>query len=260
MVAVGTRTRSWRSRADAEFQNRTIRELKRRFGGTFRSDRGANRYFPLHGPDRREAEAGAFRAFSIFGDNYASAGLYIQNMPIGDSKHRELPEVLRFVFPVVNASNMIVPFFVAITEEYFRSTYVALLRYSPKRDDVLRNIRLTAAEAAQIRDDGELLEEVVARTKMSFQNLERVQSQFKALNSRYDVAGWLRQPYRSRQETPYDTLSRLVSHRHALVHRAVILSAYDNVDADRDLKSIRAGVNRIYTNLVGLHGWSAEAA
>jgi len=257
-INVYTRTRVWRSKADTDIHNNTLRQLNKRFGGAFHSDMGAGRYFIYTGPDRRDAEAGAYRAFSIFEDNYSSAGLFVQNIPGKESNYRELPPALRFVYPPVNAANMVVPFLVAIVEEYLRSTFVALLRYSPARENLLKTVKITAAEAVRIRDTNALIEEEAAR-KLSFQDLVQVQHHFKALNAKYDIGGWLRHPYRRRKESLYATIERMIQQRHSLVHRARLYGNYGHVEAEKDLRIVGVAVTRIYQKLASLHGWAQEA-
>jgi len=258
-VNVHTRTRVWRSKADTDTHNDTLRQLNKRFGGAFHSDVGAGRYFIYDGPDRRDAEAGAYRAFSIFEDNHSSAGLFVQNIPAKDSSYRAMPLELRFAYPPVNAANMVVPFFVAIVEEYLRSTFVALLRYSRAREAILKNVKMTFAEAVHIRDTNALIEEEAAR-KISFQDLAQVQRHFKALNDKYDIGGWLRFPYRGRKESLHATLERLIQQRHSFVHRARLSGNYGHIEAERDLNSIRVAVTRIYEKLISLNGWAREDA
>ena len=259
-IRVHTRTQLWRSKTDSDFQNFTIRQLKKRFGGTFQTDAGTNRYFRYDGPDRRDAEAGVYRSYFTFQNNHATAGVYLQNMSReGSFNYKEMPLAVRHAHASVNLGNMLVPFLVAMIEEFFRSSYVAILRYSPRREQILKDVRLSVAEIASYEGSGLTLDDVAAR-RMSFQSVSKVSEQFKNLDKRFDVAGWLRAPYRRRRESLHASIERLVEQRHALAHRAEMNPLYDYTAAKRDHETLGAAAQRVYKHLVRLNSWAAEEA
>ena len=164
------------------------------------------------------------------------------------------------VFPEVEprtiARNLSVPFLVAIMEEYFRATFVALATYNENRNKVFSGIRLTAAELVPFNSTVSMVEAIAQR--LSFQDLKKVHSHFRALDDKVDILGWLRKPYRRRKETPFDALTRLIEHRHALVHRAEVESRYGKEEAWRDIDIMLRGVHRIYLNLSKQYSWSID--
>jgi hypothetical protein len=65
-VIVYTRTNIWRSRADTDLHNHTVRQLQKRFGGYFESDSGKNKYLTNYNPYIEKDEAGCHQAYSRF--------------------------------------------------------------------------------------------------------------------------------------------------------------------------------------------------
>lgn len=52
--------------------------------------------------------------------------------------------------PRLLSNNLLVPFIIAVWEEYYRATFTALLRYADKREVVLKKARLSLAQLEQI--------------------------------------------------------------------------------------------------------------
>ncbi len=163
-LVVHIRTTIWRSKYDSDFHNFTIKQLKKRFGGEFESDYGKGRYLKYDGVVREKAESGCYLAFSKFEDNLKRAKMFIDFRPFSkkDFEPKEI-ELININDPVIVSNNMVVPFLVAIIEDYFRSTYVALLKFSPKRSSIFKNVRL-AGDVINLVGSGELpIVEAVAK-------------------------------------------------------------------------------------------------
>jgi hypothetical protein len=78
-LVVSTRTPIARSYYDLQHQNRTISQLKKRFGGSFRTDEGQGRYLrPNSGPPT-PAASGCHIAFQRFGENLIKAMIYLNS-------------------------------------------------------------------------------------------------------------------------------------------------------------------------------------
>ena len=60
----------------------------------------------------------------------------------------------------------------------------------------------------------------------------------------------------------YQTIERLVEHRHALVHRAVVVRSYDQDSALADVDTVPVAIERVYSELVrvnpDLRPWRPE--
>lgn len=253
-----TRTTIWRSKFDSDLHNNTVRQLKKRFGGYFISDEGRNRYFKFDGPVRQKAEAGAYKAFGFFNSNVQRArhligfadllndrGYKIQGIDFMDAHN-----------PRVVTANIVVPFLVSAIEDYLRTLYIALLRYSDNRERIIQNARLQGAELAAI-DRGELtVTEAVAKW-MSFQDMQKVSAAYKELNPKYDLYGVLRRPYGRYKQSFWEHLNRLIAQRHDLIHRAEIATEYTPLQLKRDLDLTWKALWRVYQELIKVHQWQA---
>lgn len=251
-----TRTTIWRSKFDSDLHNNTIKQLRKRFGGFFESDYGRNRYFQFGGPVREKAEAGAYRAFSLFFSNVQRVDHFVGFANLLDNEKYKVQDI-DFVDshnPRILSANILIPFIVSAIEDYFRSLYIALLRYSPVREKIIQNAKLQGAEIAAI-DRGELtVPEAVAKW-MNFQDMSKVSAAFKELNTKYDIHGVLNRPYGRRKESFWDLLNRLISHRHALIHRAELQTDYQPPKLKSDLRLVEKAIWRVYGELIKLHKW-----
>lgn len=251
-----TRTTVWRSKFDSDLHNRTIRQLRKRFGGYFESDYGRNRYFQFDGPVREKAEAGAYKAFSLFHSNIQRVDHFISFAKLLDEDNYKIQNIdfIDSRNPRILSANVLIPFIVSAIEDYFRSLYIALLRYSPAREKIIQNARLQGVEIAAI-DRGELtVPEAVAKW-MNFQDMAKVHTAFKELNAKYDVHGLLKRPYGRRKESFWDVINRLISHRHALIHRAELQADYQPTRLQSDLRLVEKAIWRIYDELIKQNGW-----
>lgn len=253
-----TRTTIWRSKFDSDFHNRTIKQLKKRFCGYFVTDFGRNRYFQFDGAVREKAEAGAYRAFSHFHSNIQRARVFIRFANLLDDKIFEIEgaESINSYNPRILSANLLVPFLVSAIEDYFRSLYVALLRYSPNREGIIQSARLQGQELAAI-DRGELtVPEAVAKW-MSFQDMDKINEAYKRLNSKCDLHGILKRPYGRLKASFWDALDRLIRQRHALIHQAKLNVEYKPDLLRQDIDLVYKALWRVYEELVKLNNWQA---
>lgn len=136
-VRVWTHTRIWRSRGDSDLHNATLRALKKRFGGGFHSDYGPNAYLHHPGAMRRDADGLCYRAFALFQANVTHVKLVADGMAV------RYPETYQGIVnefiesPAITFNHLLLSVLVSTVEDYFRSTYVALLRYSPHKANAL---------------------------------------------------------------------------------------------------------------------------
>ena len=253
-----TRTTIWRSKFDSDFHNRTIRQLKKRFCGYFVTDFGRNRYFQFDGPVREKAEAGAYRAFSHLYSNIQRARGFIGFANLLDDKIYKIQGVdsMDSYNPRILSANVLVPFLVSAIEEYFRSLYVALLRYSPNRERIIQNARLHGPELAAI-DRGELTVPDAVAKWMSFQDLDKISVAYKGINSKYDLHGILKRPYSRLKASFWDILNRLIRQRHALIHQAELDVEYTPDLLRQDIDLVYKALWRVYEELVKMNNWHA---
>src|ERR1700726_1135761 len=102
--------------------------------------------------------------------------------------------------PEVFSNNIIVPYVVSMMEDFLRSTYIALLRYSEKKQSIFKNARLSGEQLTNI-SNGVLTVEGAVAEMMPFQRLSVVARHFKELDPKIDIAGALKRPFRRRKQT-----------------------------------------------------------
>ena len=202
-LLVSLRSQIFASNTDIAQFNKTAKQLRNRFGGYFLSDYGKNRYIRDVKLNREKAEAGCYQAYTRFENNITKANIYtkykrfeITYPPIG-----EFPE-MDTSNPIIVSNNLVVPFLVSIIEEYFRSSYIALLKYSEKKNIILKNSRISSDDLSLISEQILSIEEAVSRSK-SFQNINKIATNFRDLDRKVDIKGVLLEPYRRRKETLY---------------------------------------------------------
>jgi hypothetical protein len=248
-LTVHTRTSIHRSVYDARFHNHTIRQLQSRFGGHFRSDYGRNRFFPVQGENRIKADSGCFIATRRFRNRLAPLEIYLarRNFKNDDPRMGEWSsEIL--------SNHLLVPFVVSALEAWFRDVYEALLRYTPRRGDILRGIRMDASELIDDLGVSLPLERACAR-RMPFQNIAKAVASFRGLDPKLDLHAALVRPYRRRKVSLFARVNRFLERRHATIHGLQIDSSYTTADFRRDLDDVHASVLRMYDAIAAHYRW-----
>jgi hypothetical protein len=258
-LLVETRTTISRSYYDLVHQNNTIRGLKRRFGGWFRTDEGKGRY--LH-PDTKPPlpqESGCHLAFERFGSNLIKADIYLMNRTF-PNKQWEQTGVLEFLDelnPRFLSNNLLLPYLVSVLEDYFKSTFIALLRYSPKKEMFLKGVRVSPENLAKISSQELSVEQAVAEN-LPFQRISAIGQHFKALDSKLDLAGALLKPYRRRKVSLFKSLDALTVRRHDFIHKGVMDITFNDADVKKALNDLEASVVRCYRRITDHYGWPFE--
>jgi hypothetical protein len=255
-VSVYLRSQIFASNFDIAHFNKTALQLRKRFGGYFVSDFGKNRYIRDSKINRVKAEAGCYQSYTNFENNITTAKIYteytrfeVQLPPIG-----MFPELDK-LNPEIISNNLVVPFLVSLAEEYFRSSYIALLKYSDKRESIIKNSRIYPDDFIEISEQTLTIDDAVARSK-SFQNISKIAANFSELDKRLDVAGVLKKPYRRRKETLYTSMDNLFEQRHEQIHRNQIRVDYTRDKLQRDIDNLNESVNRSYLHFLNVHNWS----
>lgn len=258
-IVVGTRTPIARSYCDLSHQNQTIRTLRKFFGRTFTTDAGRGRYLHAEGDPPSPAEAGCNIAFQRFGGGLIRATFLLESRQFQGKqwKQRTGFHSLDSMNPRLLSNNLMLPYLVAILEDYFKSTFVAILRYSGRKESVLKSARLSSGHLAAVSSARISVEEALAET-LPFQRITSICQHFKALDPKLDFEGTLRKPFRRRKETLFESLEAMTEHQHALVHNAAINTTFDDDDAHRTLDDLEHAVVRCHRRLVSYYGWEFE--
>jgi hypothetical protein len=258
-VIVETTTPVARSYFDLAHQNRTVRELKRLFGGSFSTDEGRGRYGHPSEPPPIPSQAGCHLAFQRFGGNLIRADLYLMHRPKLEKPWSEVG-VLPFLDemnPRVVSNNLLLPYLVATLEDYFKSTFVALLKYSEKKSKFLRSSRINSDHLAAIASGVRTVEESIAEI-LPFQKLDAILEHFHNLDSKLDLSGELRRPVKGRKLTLLDSLEGLVFLRHRFIHQAQVAIGFTDKLLARSINDLDLAVVRCYKRITKHYGWSFE--
>jgi hypothetical protein len=262
VVYVHTRTRVGRSHYDFEMQNRTVREFRRRFGGTAVKDGGnGNGYDP--GPPLPSQASGCFLAMQGLDWNltrvngYRGWGFALPDSNPFAPAEKVWPQMMRQLNPEVFISNVLIAYLVSAMEDYFKSTYIALLTYADRKPTILKGIRLSGEQLTQI-SMGVLTVEQAAAEVLPFPRLTAIGRHFAEIDQKLDILAPLGRPYRRRKTTLLYRLEDLVSRRHALIHRMDIDTDLTRKGLEAFIHDLTVGISRIYKEITQHYGWPFE--
>lgn len=253
---VATHTPISRSHYDLEQQNRTIAALRKRFGGSFSTDAGVGRYQRSDRNPPPPAVSGCHLAFERFGTNLIRSIVYLDNFGFSNlaAENSEKALALFRMSPRTLSGNMLLAFAVSIVEEYLKSCFIAMLRYSPNKERLLRGVRLRGDQFARVSNGDESIEQAIAET-FSFQRISAASKIFESLESKLDIAATLRKPFKRRAVSLFDSLEALVVKRNAFVHRADIDHSVTDAFARKTLHDLDVAMTRVQKAILKLYGW-----
>lgn len=219
-LKVSTRSTISRSYWDLTHQNKTLRMLRDLVGGDFETDAGRNRYWR---PDRKPPTplaSGCYLAMWRLHNALIKPSIYLSTRRFEGDIAREKPTGLYFfdeMNPRTLSNNMILPYVIAVWEEFFRAVFAAALKYSGQRETALKRVRLSHAHLEKVLLGHVEVERAVAES-FSFQRPSQIAEHFRMLDPKLDLAGALRKPYNKRKITLLDELESWVEKRNAFVH------------------------------------------
>lgn len=260
-VYVHTRTRIGRSHYDFTMQNKTVREFRRRFGGSAVRDGGnGDGYDP--GPPVPPAASGCYLAIQRFDWNLTRVNMYL-HQGFSVSEHSGLqpmekiwPQTREFNHEVFT-SNIIPIYLVGALEDYFKSTYIALLTYSCRKASILKGIRLSGEQLSLISDGKLTVEEAAAET-LPFQRLAAIGRNFNDIDSKLNILAPLKRPYRHRKVNLLERMEHLVTRRHALIHGMQFDINLDREKLEAVIHDLTVSVSRVYQHITSYFVWPFE--
>jgi len=260
-IEISTHTSIWRSADDTDFHNYTIKKIKERFGGWFHSDYGRNRYFKISSDRLSGAEAGVLYAYESFCENLKTITMitnYLENNNEGVIQTFDGEfSFLNKYNPKVMIANILIPYVISLTEEFFRASHIALLRYSSVRDKIISSSnRLGSDELVRIQNKEMDVCEAISKW-LNFQEISKVSSHFCAINKKIDVSGVFRK-YKRNKLNGYDLFSQFIERRHDLIHRASYDHDYTKESIIRDIKDINNLIGFIYLHIASVNGWDVD--
>lgn len=253
-ITLDTRSRSSRSHWDLCHQNVTLKTVRDLFGGHFTTDAGRNRYWHPDEPPPSSLSSGCYLARWRFHNALQKIDLYLMSRGLEGTIAREAPSGLQFldeINPRLLSNNLIVPYAIAVWEEYFRATFTAVLKYSSMREAALKKARLSHSQLEQIAVAGLPIERAISEC-FSFQRPSLIGQNFKLLDSKLDIGGVMHKPYKRRKISLFNSIESLVEARNSFVHTGDMnMELYDK-KLQTQLVDIVKAVDRSYT-AIGKH-------
>jgi hypothetical protein len=259
-IKVGTRSRLGRSYWDLIHQNKTLKAIRDLFGGHFTTDAGRNRYWRPDEKPPSPLASGCFIARWRFHNALGKARIYLMSRKFEGDVAREKPSGLIFMDemnPRILSNNFLLPYIVAIWEDYFRSTFAAALVYSSKREVALKRVRIDHGDLEKVVSKLQPIERAIAES-FSFQHPKLVVENFKFLDSKLDLGSALRKPYRRRKMSLFDSIEILVQDRNIFVHTGRVNVKFFDPQLDVALSDIEVAVNRCYEYIARHYGFIAS--
>lgn len=253
-VVYWIRTQIFASGYDIKKQNDTIRYFKKYFQANFESDKGKNRYFET-GRLVKGAESGCCFAIKNLYNHFSLLCYSLSKYPNDVESEKSMAE---FGIPTPSSfnANVYLSYLCSLIEEFFRATYIALLKYSDKKEKLL-NMKFSPYDMVEISEGKETVEEAYAKT-MSFQNIKKVTLNFKELNSNLDISKPLKEPYHKRKENLYEQIDKIFEHRHGMIHGMKIDRNYSMQNLEKDIKDVKVALKRVYIYICKQYSWEPE--
>ena len=251
-------TKIWASKYDIDYINYTVGQLQKYFGGHFSTDAGKNRYLKFDDHIRIKAEAGCYLAYQNFDLNINKALQLANNIKKNRFEFVKIPRLKMFSFlkelnPNTLALNLIIPFLIAITEEYFRSTYVAMLKYNLNKTKIIKRASFTEDDIERLLKKEISFEEASSRW-LNFQELEKINKHFKEQDNRLDLFGKIKKTSKGK-ESNYDSLKRIINLRHSIIHNSTLDFEYNTAKSINDIELVYESIKIIYHTITTHYKW-----
>lgn len=147
--------------------------------------------------------------------------------------------------PRLLSNNFLLPYMVAVWEEYFRATFAACFKYSPQREGVLKRAKLSHGDFEKVAIGSQPIERTIAES-FAFQRPSAISENFRRLDQKLDIGGAIRKPYRRRKKSLFDSIEQLVEDRNEFVHTGGINLKFFDAQLNAALSDMQVAVNRAY--------------
>lgn len=261
LITVSTRSTISRSYWDLVHQNRTLKMLRDLFGGYFTTDAGRNRYWRPYGTPPSPKESGCFLARWRLHNALIKPTIYLSQRGLTESNASPTPCGISFLDelnPRFFSNNLVLPYAVAVWEEFFRASFVALLKFSSNRERVFKKVKLNKFQLESIASNNLSVEEAVAGG-FSFQRPMMVASNFRDLDPKLDLAQVLKKPYRNRKISLFDSIESTVECRNEFVHSGQMDIRLTDSNLSKLLSDFEVAAQRCYEEFSQLYGFELES-
>lgn len=240
---------------DLRKMNETIRCLKRYCDATFESDEGKNRYFK-EGVLIECAQNGCYLAAERLMNNFSLLKHALSKYPDDIEAEKLVYEIGGIPTPNMFNANVYSTYLCSLIEEYFKSTYIVLLKYSERKEKIL-NVKFSSYDMTEISNGKKTVEEAFANT-LSFQNIQKICANFHALDNKLDIGQALKKPYHNRKKNLYEQIDDILERRHGLIHRLKIDDRYYSDSLERDIQDVTVAIKRVYTYICKSYSWKEQ--
>ena len=248
-ISVQTRTRAGRSYWDLRQQNKTISLLRSLFGGSFTTDEGTNRYMTFDVPEPSKMACSLYLDRWRFNNAILKPRIYLNSRNMTGDIAKEGSTGLPWlddINPRILSNNMLLPYLIGCWESYFRNSFISIVKYANNVSSrALKNCRISTVEYMKVIH-GEVALESVLADSLSFQRPNIISENFRALDSRIDIAAWLKKPYHKRKKSLFDSITEVVETRDVIVHTGMTdISIFDK-QIQGIIDDLIAAVDRVY--------------
>ncbi|OFX69670.1 MAG: hypothetical protein A2X12_01135 [Bacteroidetes bacterium GWE2_29_8] len=254
-IHVNTRTIINTSYFDIEYINKTIKLLKKNFGGEFITSYGKGRYLKPEIKKLEPSEAGCYLACSDFGSNLMRALLYFEKRIKNNNKTEKTNIWFMDKYnPNFLSNNFLITFLISISENYWKSTYVALLKYSSNKELILKENRINAERLVLI-SNGQISVEDAFAESISFARISSVCTNFQKLDKNIDFAKILNKPYKSKNVNVFDYLGEMTKIRNKIIHKPSNIFIVEDFEIKEFINIIQYSIVECYKELTMVKGW-----
>jgi hypothetical protein len=257
-VVVYTRSRASRSYWDLTQQNKTLRLIRDLLGGSFTTDAGKNRYWHPEEPAPKPVASGCYIARWRFNNALIKPRIYLSQRGLNQPNAKAEPTGHRFIDemnPRLFSNNLLMPFLIAIWEEYFKSSFIAMLRYSTQREAALKRARLNQNHLEMIAAGTSTIEHALAES-LSFQRPNVIANNFKLIDPHFNLSTPLHKPYRRRKESLFEAIDTYVETRNEFVHTGTMDTQLTDKKIEKALDDFEVAVDRCYETFGNLFGFT----
>jgi hypothetical protein len=228
-----------RSHEDLDMQNRLIRELRRRFGGSvYNDDEGTYAYLKNDIPRLSYSEKRCGFVYHNIRKSIDRIRMLVCDVPEGTTAVLTDGDRVLFANDAIMQNNVLLPFLVSLLESFLRDFFIAFIDSHP---DLLERIyeRQGKLEYTAMRDilKGKVTLAEHEANSHSFQNLESANvafQQYMGINL-FKVWG-KRKKFNDKLFVVRVVLQELLSLRHRIIHEAYIER---NLDEEETIKYIQ---------------------
>lgn len=244
---------------DIEYENHCIDMFKKYFKGKKRS--GGYYWGPdkliYEGLKRERSESGCYLAYELFKSNLGKVETFVYTKNFSKYPPTSDARVALDHHPEIISNNLVIPFIISSLESYFRATFLALFRYSNKKNSFFKKYTNKISDELFLVSDGEMsIDEALAKY-ISFQNIDSIDTNFKLLQKDIDLKAILKKE-KINDISLYERLSGLIFLRHRIIHESNFYTGYTKELLLDDIKIIKYLVDTFYSAIINANNWQVE--